>query len=119
MIPSLGRLRYISALAQVDAVVGNSSSGIVEVPSMGIPTVDIGIRQQGRLRGDSVLHSGDSADEIARAIDIALSQAFRCVAREASNPYGRSDTLELMVKSVAWWPLDRLRNKKFYDINPL
>lgn len=119
VIPSLGRLRYISALAQVDAVVGNSSSGIVEVPSMGIPTVDIGIRQQGRLRGDSVIHSADSADDIARAIGIALSPEFRHMAAEAINPYGRPDTLDLMVKAVALWPLEQLQNKKFYDITPL
>ena len=59
VIPSLGKLRYLSALRCVSAVVGNSSSGIIEVPSMGIPTVDIGIRQRGRLCSDSVIHCGD------------------------------------------------------------
>lgn len=115
VIPSLGKLRYLSALRCVSAVVGNSSSGIVEVPSMGIPTVDIGIRQRGRLCGDSVIHCGDSTEEIARAITFALSNEGQCKAHESENPYFRPDTLEIMVKAIAETPLETLRSKKFYD----
>lgn len=115
VIPSLGKLRYLSALRCVSAVVGNSSSGIVEVPSMGIPTVDIGIRQRGRLCGDSVIHCGDSTEEIARAITFALSNEGQRKARESENPYFRPDTLEIMVKAIAETPLETLRSKNFYD----
>lgn len=116
VIPSLGKKRYLSALRCVSAVVGNSSSGIVEVPSMGIPTVDIGLRQRGRLCGDSVIHCGDSTDGIAAAITFALSPEGQRVAREATNPYFRPDTLAVMVRAIAETPLEILRSKKFYDI---
>ena len=116
VIPSLGKLRYLSALRCVSAVVGNSSSGIVEVPSMHIPTVDIGIRQRGRLSGPSVIHCGDSTDEIADAIAYALSPEGQCMAREAGNPYFQPSTLSIMVTAIAETPLETLRTKKFHDI---
>lgn len=119
VVPSLGRLRYASALRYVSAVVGNSSSGLVEVPSAGIPTVDIGIRQRGRIAGPSVIHSGDSVDEISAAIARALTPEARHVAETSPNPYGGPDTLATMVKAIAETPLDTLRNKKFHDISPL
>lgn len=116
VIPSLGKLRYLSALRCVSAVVGNSSSGIIEVPSTGIPTVDIGIRQKGRLCSDSVIHCGDSVDEIAEAIKYALSPEGQSMARRAQNPYARPDTLDLSVRAIADTPLEQLRTKKFYDL---
>ncbi len=116
VIPSLGRTRYISALTCVSAVVGNSSSGIVEVPSMGIPTVDVGIRQRGRLAGASVNHCGDAADEIAAAIAAALSPEGQETARTSPNPYAKADTLAIMAEAIACTPLDKLRTKKFHDI---
>lgn len=116
VIPSLGNARYLSALRYVSAVVGNSSSGIIEVPSMGIPTVDIGIRQKGRLCSDSVIHCGDSTEEISAAIAFALSPEGQEKARTTPNPYAQPDTLEIMVRAIAETPLDRLRTKKFYDI---
>lgn len=99
-VPSLGRLRYHSALRHVAAVVGNSSSGLVEVPSMHIPTVDIGMRQKGRLAGESVIHCGDTADEIAAAIGEALSAEGRERARRAANPYEGENPLQTMVKAI-------------------
>ena len=100
-IPSLGKTRYLSALRYVSAVVGNSSSGIVEVPSMHIPTVNIGTRQQGRIAGDSVIHCGVTAGEIDAAISYALSDEGRERARQASNPYYKPDTLDIMVRAIA------------------
>lgn len=111
MVASLGRRRYQTALTMVGAVVGNSSSGIVEVPSAGIPTVDIGIRQMGRIAGASVIHCGDSRDEILAAIRRALSPEGRKAAREASNPYYQPDTLERVVKAIAETPLELLHDK--------
>ncbi len=118
-VPSLGRVRYLSALRCVAAVVGNSSSGIVEVPSAGIPTVDIGIRQQGRLRGESVIHAEDSPDNIARAIEYALSDEGRNMAGRAVNPYCGPDTLTRIVDAIDSADPEALRKKKFYDIIPL
>ncbi|MDE5690197.1 MAG: UDP-N-acetylglucosamine 2-epimerase (hydrolyzing) [Duncaniella sp.] len=115
VVPSLGKLRYLSALRCVSAVAGNSSSGIVEVPSMHIPTVDIGMRQRGRLCGKSVIHCGDSTQEIADALAYALSDEGRRLAREAENPYYRPDTLDVIVKAIAETPLQTLQTKKFYD----
>ena len=118
-IPSLGKTRYLSALRCVSAVVGNSSSGIIEVPSMGIPTVDIGIRQKGRLCSRSVIHCGDTKEEILWAIRYAMSPEGEAVAKSSPNPYVGSDTLGLIVRAIAETPLDSLRVKRFYDINDI
>lgn len=119
VIPSLGRRRYLSALHYVSAVVGNSSSGIVEVPSVHIPTVDIGIRQQGRLASHSVIHCEADADSIFAAIKLALSPEGQQQAREAENPYCRPNTLAMMVEAIATTPLATLSTKRFIDHNPL
>lgn len=119
LVRSLGRRRYLTAIRQAGAVVGNSSSGIVEVPSAGTPTVDIGIRQQGRLAADSVIHCGDTREEIASAIRIALGREMQLKAASAVNPYARHDTLQLIAEAVATTPLEKMRTKKFHDIIPL
>ena len=118
-IPSLGRVRYFSTLACADLVIGNSSSGIIEVPSAGIPTVDVGIRQRGRLAAPSVIHCDASKQAIAEAIAEALTDSFRAKAALKLNPYCNPDTLARSVEAIATVPLDKLRNKKFYDIIPL
>lgn len=119
LISSLGRRRYHSMLRHVGAVVGNSSSGLVEVPSAGIPTVDIGIRQRGRIAGESVIHCGDSRAEIAAAIHKALSPEMQRLAAQAENPYYKPDTLARMTDLLATYPLEGLLMKRFHDINPL
>lgn len=116
VIPSLGKRRYLSALKLVGAVVGNSSSGIVEVPSAGIPTVDIGPRQRSRIAAESVIHCGNSADEIADAIGLALSPEWRTRAAACRNPYEGADTLGSIVRAIAETPLETLRTKKFHDL---
>ncbi len=113
---SLGMKRYLSALRCVAAVVGNSSSGIVEVPSMGIPTLDIGIRQKGRLAAASVLHCGVSVAEISTGLDTVLSSDFREKARHTTNPYYQPDTIGKMVRAIAETPLDGIIVKPFYDL---
>lgn len=113
VVPSLGRVRYLSALRQVSAVVGNSSSGLVEVPAAGIPTVDIGIRQQGRTAGPSVIHCEADADSIAAAIARALSGD--CPAAPADNPYFKPDTPGLMASCLLDTPLPRPAIKHFYQ----
>ncbi len=100
LIPSLGATRYLSMLKIAALVIGNSSSGIVEVPSAGIPTVDIGIRQRGRTAADSVIHCNPDTDSIAHAIEKALSPAFREKAKNTSNPYSKSDTTATMAAAI-------------------
>lgn len=116
VIPSLGRLRYLSALQFAGAVAGNSSSGIVEVPSMHIPTVNIGIRQKGRLASKSVINCGNSAQEIISAIRFALSEEGQDTARNAENPYYKPNTLQTIVNSILSVSINDIKTKKFYDI---
>jgi UDP-hydrolysing UDP-N-acetyl-D-glucosamine 2-epimerase len=115
-VKSLGMLRYLSALRCVAAVVGNSSSGIVEVPSMHIPTVNIGMRQNGRLCSNSVVHCGDSAADIAQAIHFALSDEGRARAAAAENPYYQPDTVRIMVDAIMNFDPVAAGPKKFYDL---
>lgn len=115
-VTSLGMLRYLSALRHVAAVVGNSSSGIVEVPSMHIPTVDVGIRQKGRLCSASVIHCADDCESIAEAIAAALSPEGRSRARRAANPYFRPDTVALMVESILAFMPQRNVAKRFCNL---
>lgn len=119
VIPSLGRKRYLSMLRFVDAVVGNSSSGIVEVPSMHIPTVDIGIRQQGRIAATSVIHCDADADSIRQAISFALSPAGKRLALETENPYARPDTARRITDTLINIPLALLASKRFIDPYPI
>lgn len=116
VFPSLGMRRYLSMLHCATAVVGNSSSGIVEVPSIGIPTLDIGIRQMGRTAAPSVLHCGVSEEEIADGLETVLSSSFRMIAKSAENPYYLPDTLEKMVDAIVNTPLDNIIIKPFYDV---
>ena len=97
-IPSLGFRRYLSALRKAAAVVGNSSSGIIEAPAFGIPSVNMGARQLGRLAADSVLHCPPTAEAIEQALIKALSQDFAQHCRNVLNPYGRGDAATAIVR---------------------
>lgn len=119
LIKSLGLCRYLSALKYAEFYIGNSSSGIVEVPSMGIPTIDIGIRQRGRVAADSVIHCGNSADEIDAAIKLAMSHDFKTIAARRNNPYYKPDTLSRMVDIIMALNPHDLQLKQFYDIPTL
>jgi UDP-N-acetylglucosamine 2-epimerase (non-hydrolysing) len=80
--------RYPVALAAADVVVGNSSSGVIEAASLGVPVVDVGDRQRGRLRGDNVVHADEGEAAVGTALDVALSVEHRARAAAAANPYG-------------------------------
>ena len=111
-IPSLGQRRYFSALKFVKAVIGNSSSGIIEVPSFGIPTLDIGDRQNGRIAADSVIHCGYSTEEIKEGI----TKVVKYTSKKIANPYYKEETCETILKVIKTYPLDHLVQKHFYDI---
>lgn len=118
IFPSLGARRYLSLLRHAAMVVGNSSSGIVEVPSAGIPTVDIGIRQQGRTAARSVLHCGTSASDIAQTIRSALDPDFAGFCRQVVNPYYKPDTLDIMADAIERY-LSRPRRIKHFQTIPI
>ena len=111
-IPSLGQRRYFSTLKYVKAVIGNSSSGIIEVPTFGIPTLDIGDRQKGRTAADSVIHCGYSIDEIKDG----LKKAVEYKSVKIDNPYYKEGTCESLLKIIKTYPLNNLVQKHFYDI---
>jgi UDP-hydrolysing UDP-N-acetyl-D-glucosamine 2-epimerase len=108
---SLGQLRYLSLMAQVDAVVGNSSSGLYEAPSLGVATVNIGDRQRGRLAAASVLH----CEARAEAIGQAIRQAMAMDCRDVVNPYGDGATAPRILAALRSLPAaDELLRKPFF-----
>ncbi len=115
---SLGLVRYLSAVKYCAFVAGNSSSGILEAPSFGVPTVNIGDRQKGRMQAESVLQCAPARADIARAFAQALTPAFQNKAAHAVNPYGDGDTsgkIVAILQRVFSGPLDL--KKTFYDID--
>ena len=114
---SLGQLRYLSAMDQVDLVIGNSSSGIIETPAFRIPTVNIGTRQKGRLRAESVIDCGCSVSEITEAIQRGLNPDFRNKAVAAKNPYGDGDAAEKIFRVLKEYTISKERQKPFYDVS--
>ena len=113
---SLGQRRYLSCLRFVDAVVGNSSSGLAEAPSFGIPTVNIGDRQRGRLHATSVIDCEPEADLIGAALQQALSPAFRDTARRTTNPYGSGGASEATVSVIEKVAGEPILKKSFFDL---
>lgn len=100
VVPSLGRVRYINAARHAAVVAGNSSSGIVEIPSAGVPVVDTGNRQQGRQCSKAVVHTPLEADEIARSIAYALTPEAKKRAESTPNPYFREDTPLIIARKL-------------------
>ncbi len=113
-IPSLGQQRYLSAVKYATAVVGNSSSGIIEVPSFDVPTVNIGVRQQGRIAAKSVLHCAPNTDAIKDCITRALSQDYKQDGEVIINPYGDGNSSEQIIQLLRTLPLKVM--KTFYDL---
>ncbi|BDW83646.1 UDP-N-acetyl glucosamine 2-epimerase [Erythrobacter sp. Dej080120_24] len=112
---SLGQQRYLSALAQVDAVVGNSSSGLIEAPAFGMGTVNIGARQDGRLRAPSVVDCAATCTDITAALARVLDPAFRAGLKGQVNPYGDGGASARTVAAIEAWNPDG-RSKRFFDL---
>jgi UDP-N-acetylglucosamine 2-epimerase (non-hydrolysing)/GDP/UDP-N,N'-diacetylbacillosamine 2-epimerase (hydrolysing) len=113
---SLGKLRYLSVLQYVKAVVGNSSSGIVEVPSFGIPTVNIGNRQKGRIHPESVINTAPDAQAIKMALERALSDSFSQFAKTITNPYEKRDSAKRIFEVLKNIDLKDICRKEFHDL---
>lgn len=113
---SLGQLRYLSLLEKADAVVGNSSSALIEAPALGTPAVNIGDRQKGRPIAASVVNCSAAPEAIGAAIERVLDPGLTARIREAEPPYGgpgASAKIKDMLKAV---PLEGLINKSFCDL---
>jgi UDP-hydrolysing UDP-N-acetyl-D-glucosamine 2-epimerase len=113
---SLGAKRYLSVLQYVKVVVGNSSSGIVEVPSFHIPTINIGNRQKGRVAPPSVLHCTPTKDDIVRQLKVALDPDFRKTLQNIKNPYEVKDTAGKILAIVKEQQFDNTV-KQFYNVS--
>jgi len=113
---SLGQLRYLSALQYMDAMVGNSSSGLLEAPSFKIGTINIGDRQKGRIMADSVISCDPNAESIRQAIEKLYSEEFQNGLEHTKNPYGNGYASTKILKILKDIKLESLIKKKFYDI---
>jgi UDP-hydrolysing UDP-N-acetyl-D-glucosamine 2-epimerase len=113
---SLGERLYLSLLRHADLMIGNSSSGLIEAPSFGLPVVNVGARQRGRLRGANVIDVEPSREDILRGIEAAQAPAFRARARAAANPYGDGHAAPRVVEVLRAVSLDaRLVQKRFSE----
>ena len=113
---SLGQLKYLSTMKYAEAVIGNSSSGIIEAPSLGIPTVNIGNRQEGRLQCPSVINCQAVRDNIVQAIKRALSAEFERTIENMENPYEKGNTANEIKEILKNYNLEEIIKKTFYDI---
>lgn len=116
LFDSLGQQKYLSCLAVVDAVVGNSSSGILEAPSFKTPTINIGNRQKGRVQAKSVINCDINEKSISNAIEKGLSEEFNRQLAHLHNPYGSGGASEAIFNQLCITNFKELIVKKFYDI---
>ena len=114
---SLGQLRYLSCIQHVDGVIGNSSSGLIEVPSLRKGTVNIGSRQRGRLKADSVIDCEPDRTAIADAVRELYSADFQARLKTVRNPYGNGGAAEKVVTILENMQFDSLLTKKFRDLS--
>jgi GDP/UDP-N,N'-diacetylbacillosamine 2-epimerase (hydrolysing) len=114
---SLGAQRYLSCIAQVDGVVGNSSSGLTEVPSFCKGTINIGDRQRGRLKADSVINCNPTRMDIAAAIEALYDTDFQRKLQSTVNPYGAGGAVERILDVLKHVSLEGLIKKKFFELS--
>lgn len=113
---SLGSLRYLSALKYMDAVVGNSSSGLIEAPAFKIGTINIGDRQKGRLCAASVIHCAPETDAIVQAFHTLFSEDFQNSLKTIENPYGQGGASSAIKELLKAQALENILKKRFYDL---
>jgi len=113
---SLGQLRYLSTLQYVDAVVGNSSSGLLEAPSFKIGTINIGDRQKGRIKAPSVINCEPKKNSILVALTELYSKKFLKILKTSINPYGDGHSSQKIIKKIKKVNLNTILKKSFYDL---
>jgi GDP/UDP-N,N'-diacetylbacillosamine 2-epimerase (hydrolysing) len=116
---SMGTLRYLSAMSHVDAVVGNSSSGILEAPALKVATINIGDRQRGRVFADSVLHCVPEAEDIRDKLQFVFSGKMNECLQSLDNPYGVGGASLKIKEIIKQFSLQGLQKKHFYDLNSI
>ena len=116
LFSSLGQLRYLSTILHVDCVIGNSSSGLCEVPSFKKPTINIGNRQKGRIKAGSVIDCDPNRVEILKAIKKSYSDNFMEKLKYTKNPYGSGDASKKILKYLEMQEFIGSLNKSFIDI---
>lgn len=117
LVASLGTPRYLAAVTHASALIGNSSSALIEAPAVNTPTVNAGPRQQGRLRAASVVDCDQDSESIVAAINQVLAPAFKANAATVEPPYGRpGDAAGRMMAVIGALDLGQLRIKRFHDI---
>jgi GDP/UDP-N,N'-diacetylbacillosamine 2-epimerase (hydrolysing) len=112
---SMGQLNYLSTLQFMDAVVGNSSSGLLEVPSFKIGTINIGDRQKGRIKADSVIDCMSNRNSISNAFKELYSKQFQSVVGQVENPYGKGGASKRIARVIKSIGLDDIIKKSFYN----
>lgn len=115
-VRSLGQQAYISLMRRSVAVLGNSSSGILEAPTLRIPSIDVGDRQKGRIRSASVVHCEPTADRIRSALDWVLSTEFRAMIERMPLPFGDGTTSRRVARLLRDEPLDGILFKRFVEV---
>jgi len=115
IVESLGHRHYLAALRRARVCIGNSSSGIIEAPALGVPTVNVGDRQAGRLRAATVIDAPPDAESVSNAIVRALSVDFVDAMTKVPPPYGSGGASERVVRILADIDLDGVRAKVFHD----
>ena len=113
---SMGHLNYLSTLQFVDGVIGNSSSGITEAPSFKIGTINIGDRQKGRLKSDSVIDCKPTKASIKQAIETLYSEDFRNILPAVQNPYGKGNASDKIMEILREVKIPKQLKKEFYDL---
>ncbi len=116
---SLGQLRYLSALQYVDAMIGNSSSGLAEAPSFKIGTINIGDRQKGRIMADSVINCKSDRESILKSFKKLYSKVFQEELKTSINPYGDGCASLKIIEELKKVNLKNILKKSFYDIEDL
>jgi UDP-hydrolysing UDP-N-acetyl-D-glucosamine 2-epimerase len=116
LVANLGQRAYLSALGEAAAVVGNSSSGIIEAPAVGVPTVNLGDRQRGRLQASSVINAPERREAIIEAIRESLTDAARERVRHATSPYGTGGAARRTLEVLRTYDLTDVLFKAFYDL---
>jgi GDP/UDP-N,N'-diacetylbacillosamine 2-epimerase (hydrolysing) len=115
---SLGQLHYYSIMQYVDAVIGNSSSGIWEAPSFKIGSINIGTRQSGRIKAESIIDCDITRDSIRAAFDRLYSPEFRGLLAKVTNPYGDGNASDRIAEIISNVDPNSLKDKRFYDLFP-
>lgn len=116
VVESLGVTKYLSVMKYCIGVIGNSSSGILEAPSLKKGSINIGNRQKGRISANSVIHCNANKAEILKAIDLLVSEKFQKIVKTVKNPYQQTNTSERIAKEIEKIIYERIKIKEFYNL---